>query len=78
MVYTYKNWNYFCVKCISPFLFAMCINDLEETLIVKGINRIDIGMGKIFLLLYADDIVLLAENTDNLHLCIGWNLLVNT
>ena len=61
-------------ECISPFLFAMCINDLEETLIVKGIKRIDIGMGKIFLLLYADDIVLLAENTDNLHLCIGWNL----
>ena len=46
------------------FAFAMCINDLEESLIVKGIKGIDIGMVKLVLLLYADDIVLLAENKD--------------
>ena len=43
------------------------------------------GMVKLFLLLYADDIVLLAENTDDVQLCldtlhdycIRWKLLVN-
>ena len=29
-------------ECISHFLFAIYINDLEETLIVKGIKRVDI------------------------------------
>ena len=66
-------------ECISPFLFAIYINDLEETLIVKGIKGIDIGIVTLFLLLYTGDIVLLAENTDDtLHdYCIRWKLLVN-
>ena len=46
--------------CISHFLFAMNINNLEETLIVNGIKGIDIGMVNIFLLFYADDIVLVS------------------
>ena len=64
----------------------MYINDLEETLIVKGIKKIDIGMVKLFLFLFADDVMLLAINTDDLQLCldtlhdycIRWKLLVNT
>ena len=49
-------------ECLSPFLFAMYINDLEDEIIQKGVGGVDIGMLKLFILLYADDIVLLAEN----------------
>ena len=41
-------------------MFAMYINDLAETLIVKGIKGLNIGMVKLMLSLYADDTVLLA------------------
>lgn len=33
-------------ECLSPFLFSMYLNDLEEELLVKGANGIDIGMMK--------------------------------
>ena len=36
-------------ECISPFLFAMNIGDLEETLIIKGIKGVDIEMYKLFI-----------------------------
>ena len=49
-------------ECLSPFLFSMYLNDLEEELITNGVNGIDIGMLKLFLLLYADDIVFLAKH----------------
>ena len=49
-------------ECLSPFLFAMYINDLEDEIIHKGVGGVDIGMLKLFILLYADDIFLLAEN----------------
>ena len=46
-------------ECLSPFLFSMFFfNDLEEEFIVNGIDGIDIGLLKLFILLYADDIVI--------------------
>ena len=43
---------------MSPFLFAMYVNDLEAELALKGITGIDIGILNIHILLYADDIIL--------------------
>lgn len=73
-------------ECLSPFLFSMYLNDLEEELLVKGANGIDIGMIKLFLLLYADDIVLFGESPEELQntlklledYCSRWKLTVNT
>ena len=48
-------------ECLSPFLFSMYLNDLEATIILNGAKGTDIGMLKLFLLLYADDIVLFAN-----------------
>ena len=47
--------------CLSPFLFVMYLNDLEETFFLKGFKGVDIGMFKLFLLLYAHDIVIISE-----------------
>ena len=72
-------------ECLSPFLFAMYVNDLEQELDNNGINGIDAGMVKILLLLYADDIVLFGKTPDELQksldileaYCDRWNLTVN-
>ena len=53
--------------CLSPFSFTMYINDLEETLLLKGHLCIDIHMLKIYVLLYADDIVLMSETAADLQ-----------
>jgi len=45
----------------------MYINDLEETLLLKGHLCIDIHMLKIYVLLYADDIVLMSETAADLQ-----------
>ena len=36
-------------ECLSPFLFAMYVNDLEEEFYLKGADGIDMGMIKMFL-----------------------------
>ena len=41
----------------------MYLNDLENDLIQKGADGIDIGMLKLYLLLYADNIVIFAESS---------------
>ena len=38
-------------ECLSPYLFAMYVNDPEQELGDKGVNGIDIGMVKLLLLL---------------------------
>ena len=53
--------------CLPPFLFSIYLNDLEEEINLKGADGIDIGMIKLFLLLYADDIVLFAHSPDKLQ-----------
>ena len=52
---------------LSPFLFTMYINDLEETLMLKGHLCIDIHMLKLYVLLYPDDIVLMSETAEDLQ-----------
>ena len=44
-------------ECLSPFLFAMYVNDLEAELAIKGISGINTGMINLCILLYADDII---------------------
>ena len=73
-------------ECLSPFLFAMYIYDLEEEFHLKGSEGIDLGMLKIFLLLYADDIIIFASSAvelqNNLNIlseyCERYKLVVNT
>ena len=45
-------------ECLSPFLFAIYLNDIEQEFITKGADGVDTGFLKLFLLLYADDIVI--------------------
>ena len=54
-------------ECLSPFLFAMYFNDHEDEFYLKGSTGVDIGMLKLFLLLYADDIIILANNAQELQ-----------
>ena len=73
-------------ESLSPFLFAMYLNDLELELSTNGCHGIDIGTFKIFLLLYADDIILFADSPEELQnkldalkdYCFRWKLTVNT
>lgn len=73
-------------ESLSPFLFGMYLNDLESEFIQKGVEGIDIGMLKLFLLLYADDIVIFSNTSDGLQkgldvlaeYCDWWKLTVNT
>ena len=73
-------------ECLSPFLFAMYLNDLEDVYIQKGYDGIDIGLIKLFLLLYADDIILFAASADELQMSLDilhdysnrWKLKVDT
>ena len=73
-------------ECLSPFLFAMYINDMEQDLENNGVNGIDVGMFKLLLLLYADDIVLFGNTSEELQksldvleeYCDRWRLTVNT
>lgn len=73
-------------ECLSPFLFSMYLNDLENDFIQNGADGFDIGMLKLYLLLYADDIVIFAETSQGLQdgldiladYCRKWKLTVNT
>ena len=70
---------------MSPFLFSMYVNDLEEEFRLNGLDGIDIGSLKLLLLLYADDITLFSETEEGLQnginilnaYCNRWKLKVN-
>ena len=70
---------------MSPFLFAVYVNDIENEFIANGVYGIDIVALKIFLLLYAGDIVIFAETSEDLQssldilydYCHKWKLKVN-
>ena len=72
-------------ECLSPFLFSMYVNDLEEEFRLNGLDGIDIGSLKLLLLLYADDITLFSETEEGLRnginilnaYCNRWKLKVN-
>jgi hypothetical protein len=80
---------------LSPFIFSLFLNDLEDFLIhenVLGLNsisdqldsRLDIFM-KLFIILYADNTVLMAESSSNLQTlldqfylyCDTWKMKIN-
>lgn len=70
--------------CISPILFSFFLNDLKDFVSTDSYG-IDLDVCKIFLLLFADDLVLLAETKIELQrllnklkeFCTTWNLQVN-
>ena len=72
-------------ECLSPFLFAIYVNDIEEFFYTKGAEGVDITMFKLFLLLYADDITVFSETAQGLQkgldilkeYCTKWKLTVN-
>ena len=55
---------------LSPLLFNMFVNNLVETIKGLGIG-VDIGQEKVSILMYADDLVLLAENENDLQLLLN-------
>ena len=54
-------------ESLSPFLFSMFLNDIEDVFMNKGLSGIDVNVFKIVLILYADDIVIFAESKDELQ-----------
>ena len=64
----------------------MYLNDIEETFLLQRYKGIDLGVLKLCLVLYADDIVLFSETDDGLQeglnllqaYCLRWKLKVNT
>lgn len=78
---------------LSPFLFSIFLNDLENYLRCNYVSGVDIGVTtdeihiflKLFILLYADDTVIFSDNKDQLQYaldifdeyCKMWRLTVN-
>ena len=61
-------------ECLSPFLFAMYANDYEAELAVNGIEGIEdinIGVLNLYILLYADDIILLGKAPEDLQMALS-------
>ena len=54
-------------ECLSPFLFAMYVNDLEAELAIKGISGINTVMINLCILLYADDIIPFGKTPEELQ-----------
>ena len=61
-------------ECLSSILFALYVNDLEQELITRRADGVDTGLLKLFLLLYADDIVIFSESANGL--LNGLNMLI--
>ena len=36
-------------ECLSPFLFSMFVNDLEDVFVQNGVNGVDVDLFKMFL-----------------------------
>ena len=54
-------------ECLSPVLFSIYFNDLEEELISKNVEGLDLENFRLLLLMYADDIVLFSETAEGLQ-----------
>ena len=72
-------------ECLSPLLFSLFLNDIEDHFVQSGIEGLDIEMVKVFMLLYADDIVIFGNSANQLQeglnllseYCQKWKLTVN-
>ena len=72
-------------ECLSPFLFAMYVNDMEEVF-SRGNTGVTVDDVKLFLLFYADDAVIFAESAEQLQngidilfkYCNRWKLKLTT
>ena len=72
-------------ECLSPLLFSLFLNDIEEQFIQAGMEGIDIIKVKMFMLLYADGIVIFGNSAEQLqdslnllsNYCQRWKLTVN-
>ena len=78
---------------LSPFLFSIFLNDLEDYLVSKNVSSIGLDVNtdeihiflKLLLLLYADDTVIFSDDRDQLQnelnvfddYCKKWHLTVN-
>lgn len=70
---------------LSPTLFNLFINGLNDELNISSTNPIKLGNLNISSLMYADDIILLSESQEGLqkaldtlnNFCISWKLNVN-
>ena len=71
---------------VSVFnVFSICLNDLEDELRIHGVHGIVIDLIQLFVLIYADDIILMATTASDLqkaldileNYCIRWKLTVN-
>jgi hypothetical protein len=60
---------------LSPFLFCMYINDLEQYMVSKGASGLPLYMLNIFLILYADDTSIISTSSEGLQN--GLNMLYN-
>ena len=73
-------------ESLSPFLFSLYLNDIENRFYNSRITGIDIGNVKLFLLLYTDDITIFSETPEGLQEGLNllrkynqkWKLTVNT
>ena len=56
-------------ECLSPSLFAIYVNDMEEAL-SRGNTGVTVDDVKLLLLFYSDDAVIFAESAEGLQNCI--------
>ena len=72
-------------ECLSPLLFSLFLNDIEEQFCLSGIEGLDLNMFKLFMLLYADDRAIFSNSAEELQsgldvlseYCARWKLKVN-
>ena len=70
---------------LSPLLFSLFVSDLEDTLKSTSSGKIRIGEQDITIVMFADDLVLLADSSDGLRqslsvlqdYCRTWHLTIN-
>ena len=55
-------------ECLSPLLFSFYLNNIEEQFLNSNMDGLEVDMVKIFMLLYADDIVFFANTPEELQL----------
>ena len=81
-----------CVRCpgqgclLSPLLFSLCINNLVQCLENEDAEGVELWDIRLCAMLYADDLVLLAETEQDLNLqmqilgnyTVRWNMEINS